>query len=137
MKRTFKREIGSLRAVFDFVHGFIDENGLEKKLRLVFDLALEELFVNMVRYNEDNTNPVEIELLLDDTKFEAILTDTDVDKFDISEYEPYNAQQLIEERRVGGIGIHLVKKVMDDVSYEYKDRISRIVLTKYLRKSHV
>jgi len=137
MKRTFKREIGSLRAVFDFVHGFIDENGLEKKLRLVFDLALEELFVNMVWYNEDNTNPVEIELLLDDTKFEAILTDTDVDKFDISEYEPYNAQQLIEERRVGGIGIHLVKKVMDDVSYEYKDRISRIVLTKYLRKSHV
>ena len=137
MKKTFKREIESLRAVFEFVHGFIEENGLEKKLRLMFDLALEELFVNMVRYNQENTNPVEIELLLDDEKFEAVLIDRDVDEFDISRYEPYETQQLIEERRVGGIGIHLVKKVMDDVSYEYKDRISRVVLTKYLRKSHV
>jgi anti-sigma regulatory factor (Ser/Thr protein kinase) len=41
-----------------------------------------------------------------------------------------DVQKPIEERPVGGLGLHLLKKVMDDVQYEYQDRESKITLVK-------
>ena len=137
MKKQFKREIDSLSAIFSFVHGFLKENGIDNGFRYAFDLALEELFVNMIRYSRNNTNNVQIELLVDQEKLKAVLTDTDVDEYDINQHKPYNKNQTLKERRNGGIGIHLVKEIMDDVSYEYRDRISRIILTKYLFKTSI
>ena len=137
MKKTFKRSIDSLNALFAFIHEFIRMHKLDEALNNAFDLAMEELFVNMVKYNENSSSDVEIELLKEENALKAVLTDFDVDRFDISAYKPYNPVQALEERRIGGIGIHLVKKLMDDVAYEYKDRQSKIILTKYLRNTYV
>lgn len=137
MKKTFKRGIDSLNAIFAFVHEFLRSHKLDEAYSHAFDLVLEELFVNMVKYNKNNTHDVEIELLKEGNALKAVLTDFDVDRFDIRVYKPYDPAQALEERRVGGIGIHLVKKLMDDVAYEYKDRQSRIILTKYLKDTYV
>ena len=62
------------------------------------------------------------------------LTDFDVDPFDINKIAEVDTKQSLEERRVGGLGIHLVKQMMDKNEYEYKDRQSKIILIKHLEK---
>ena len=137
MKRSFKRQLDSLGAIFEFVEDFLKDNALDREYGHVFDLALEELFVNMVRHGGKSTHDVAIEMRADREKLTAVLTDTDVDEYNITRHKPYNQNASLEERRIGGIGIHLVHKLMDNVSYEYHDRTSRIILTKYLRDTHV
>ena len=137
MERAFKRDISLLEEVFAFVSRFAQQQGLDDASVYALYLAIEELFVNMVRYNPGNPNNILISLQADQGKVIASLTDFDVEPFDLTKFQPYDTEKPLAERRPGGLGIHLVRTIMDDVSYEYRDRTSRIMLTKYLGKAHV
>jgi anti-sigma regulatory factor (Ser/Thr protein kinase) len=74
---------------------------------------------------------------MDQGKVIVSLTDFDVEPFDITKFKPYDAGLPLAERKPGGLGIHLVRAVMDEVTYEYENRCSRITLTKQAGKAHV
>jgi serine/threonine-protein kinase RsbW len=135
MERAFKRDLDALVDVFTCVSGFVSEHGLDDATAYALNLAIEELFVNMVRYNPENPNDIVINLEADSGSVTASLTDFDVEPFDLTRFEPYDASRPLAERRPGGLGIHLVRSVMDEVSYKYRDRESKIVVTKYLGKN--
>ena len=61
-----------------------------------------------------------------------VLIDFNVDPFDITQAGEFDPSQSLEERKAGGMGIHLVKTVMDDIHYDYneKERTSKIQLIK-------
>ena len=65
-----------------------------------------------------------------------VLTDYDVDRFDVTEAPGANVDLPIEQRRPGGLGLHLVRCMLDRVDYEYSDveRRSRIRFRKTLGK---
>jgi len=60
------------------------------------------------------------------------LTDFDVEPFDYSKAPEVNPQQLLAQRRSGGLGLHLVRKVADRISYDYVDRNSTVTIVKRL-----
>lgn len=91
----------------------------------------------MVKYQKENPNEISIDLMRDDDKLTIILTDYDAHPFDIHQARSYDHTKSLKERQVGGVGIHLVKKMMDRIDYEYEDGQSRIKLIKYLEESHV
>ena len=136
MTRTFKRTLDSLEKISDFIQGFATENRLNEKLVYILNLVIEELFTNAVKYNPGNTEDISIDLSRDSEKLVMSIIDTDVELFDLRQVEEYDPKRNLNERRVGGLGIPLVKKMMDKIDYEYKDRKSRITLIKYLEKNH-
>lgn len=137
MEKKIRRDLNSLEEISQLIVNFVAGNNLGDSMAYTLNLAVEELFVNMVKYNPGNTNDVLIELSLFDNSIIVSLTDYDVDFFDITQVKEYDRFTSLKERKVGGVGIHLVKKVMDDVRYDYRDRKSKITLIKYLGSKNV
>lgn len=98
------------------------------------NLALEELITNIIFYAY--TDELEHRILLNFVKSGNKLTITLIDNgkaFDPIEAEvPVDINKPLEERKIGGLGIHLVKKLMDDVSYCRKDNKNILTLKKKL-----
>jgi serine/threonine-protein kinase RsbW len=135
MEKKFPRDINSLKQIFDFASKFIEQNKLEEDIAFSLNLVTEELFTNMVKYHPGNVNDILISIAKDSNKLIISLTDYDVEPFDITDTKDVNPNQSLEERRIGGLGLYFVMKMMDNVTYEYKDRQSKITLIKQLRES--
>lgn len=134
MKRKFKRDFATLKEIFDFTSQFINENRLNDEISFSVNLVIEELFTNMVKYHPGNPNDILIDLSKVPDRLTISLTDYDVEPFDITKAKEADPEQELEDRRIGGLGLYFVMKMMDNVTYDYKDRQSRITLTKLLRK---
>ena len=135
MEKKFPRDINSLKQIFDFASKFIEQNKLKEDIAFSLNLVIEELFTNMVKYHPGNANDILITIAKDSNKLIISLTDCDVEPFDITDTKDVNPNQSLEERRIGGLGLYFVMKMMDNVTYEYKDRQSKITLIKQLRDS--
>ncbi|MFQ5676607.1 MAG: ATP-binding protein [bacterium] len=132
MERKFKRAISSLDDIFQFIGEFSRREGVDESLVFTINLVVEELFTNMVKYNRQNSNKIAIDLKLKKNDLLIHLTDFDVEPFDITKADKVDTGKTLQERKVGGLGIHLVKKMVDKIDYEYRDRQSKIILTKHL-----
>ena len=134
MEKKFRRDISSLNDIFGFVHDFLSLNHINDAVRFSIDFMVEELFTNMVKYNPGNSNDILINITKIGSRLTLSLTDFDVDPFDLTKTAEVDVTRSLAERKVGGLGIHLVKKMVDDIDYEYVDRMSKITVTKNLEK---
>ena len=124
----------NLQTVLDFVDDFLEEMGASMKVQMQLDVAVEELFVNIAHYAY--TPDIGMAII-------QIETDSDKDKVSITFKDtgkPYNPLEKpdpdvtlsAEERSIGGLGIYMVKKSMDDMRYEYKDGQNVLTIIKNL-----
>jgi len=101
------------------------------------DLAVEELFVNMVTYNVETNEDILVEMTPHEYGVEVSITDFDVERFDPTEVGPVDIDSSAEVRVPGGLGLYLVLKMVDSIHYEYRDRQSRITFIADSRKTDV
>ena len=134
MQSDFKRDISSLSKIYEFIESFISEEQLSQELIAPLNLVVEELFTNMVKYSSNNKNSILLELKRNIDQIIIILTDFDVERFDIRQAIKYDMHQSVGKRPIGKVGLHLVKKYVDEIDYSYRKRTSKITLIKYLRK---
>ena len=134
MAKKFKRDLKSLDEIFKFINEFSAKTGVDESVVFTINLVVEELFTNMVKYTYENTNEILLQLKKNEDDLIIHLTDFDVEPFDITRTAEVDTKQTLEERRVGGLGIHLVKQMIDKIEYDYKNRQSKIILTKHLEK---
>jgi anti-sigma regulatory factor (Ser/Thr protein kinase) len=97
------------------------------------NLALEELFTNVVFYAYDDQDPhaiiVEF-LLIDKHKIQLKLQD-DGKPFNLLEKETGEVvDQSLEERAIGGLGIHFIKELIDQIEYQRVGKNNVVILTK-------
>jgi len=137
MKRYFKRDINSLEKIFNYINDFAIKSKLDGKILYTLNLASEEIFTNMIKYNSNNQNDVLIDLTKDDKKIIIAFTDFDVEPFDINKVKEYDTNLSLEERPIGKVGINLIRKMVDKIVYDYQDRNSRITLVKYVENTYV
>jgi len=133
MRQKFKKEISSLDNIFEFIQDFFAQEQISIEHLYPVYLAVEELFTNMVKYSPETQNDILVELDKANERLTAILIDYDVKLFDITRLEEVQTDLPLSERKVGGLGIHLTKKMADDLRYEYSGRNSRITFIKNLR----
>jgi anti-sigma regulatory factor (Ser/Thr protein kinase) len=128
----FPRDFDALPGVFHFLDGFADQTGMGAADRFAINMAVEELFTNFVKYNPTGTADIEIEILRDGGAVEVILTDADSEPFDVTVDRQVDTSASLDQRSVGGLGLHLIQRMMDQVYYDYKDRRTCIRLVKHL-----
>jgi serine/threonine-protein kinase RsbW len=133
MNKKFKRTFDSLRNIFEFTESFFSTEGIDGKHRFAVNFAVEELFTNMVKYNPGNPNEILLSIDHVDGELVVSLTDFDVDRFDVTEDRKVDVDSPLEERKIGGLGLHLIPKMIDSIDYDYADRQSKITFTKQLR----
>lgn len=132
MKRSFGRSFEQLPAAFEFTAEFYASAGIDEKHRFAIDFAIEEIFTNMVKYNPQAKGQIHIELERNGGTAHVVLVDRDVEPFDVTASAPPDTEAPLEQRQVGGLGLHLTRQLMSTVDYEHDDRTSRIAMTKEL-----
>jgi serine/threonine-protein kinase RsbW len=135
MERSFPRSIQSLQQIFSFIDECTTAYALPPDLMPSVDLAVEELFTNMVKYQHPGSAEIRIECERVEEALQIRMTDHNVDRFDPTSLPDPDLTLPIEQRRPGGLGIFLTKRVMDDLHYEYRERTSIITVTKSFRRT--
>ncbi len=134
---TFKRTFEAIPEIAQFTADVFASHQIDARLLAPLDLVLEELFTNMVKYGNGNA-PVRVTLRKTPGGLQATLTDFGVEAFDITRAPEVDTTLPIEEREAGGLGLHLVRKLVDSIEYEYlKDsRQSRITFSMTVRENN-
>jgi len=130
----FRREIDALGEIFAFLDGFADGQEVDEKTAFCINLVVEELFTNMVRHNSGGGDRITVSIERRHDRVHLELVDTDVEPFDAATAEIPPVDSGIEKRRPGGLGIYLVRKMVDELDYNYEieGRRMRITVTKTL-----
>jgi serine/threonine-protein kinase RsbW len=130
----FRREIDAIGEVFAFLETFADGHEIDEKTAFCINLVVEELFTNMVRHNQGGGDRITVSLERRNDRVHLELVDIDVEPFDPNTAEVPPVDAGIAERRPGGLGIYLVRKMVDDLNYNYEPegRRMRIKVTKTL-----
>ena len=122
-KLTVEAKTENLEEVLGFVDRHLETMDCSTKVSVQIDVAVEELFVNIAHYAYSpgtGSATIGVEILKDPAAIAITFTDRGK-PFDPLAKEDPDITLSAEERQIGGLGIYMVKKSMDEVVYEYKD----------------
>jgi len=131
-ERAFKRDFAALEDVFVFIGEFIEGRDLDASVAYAINLAVEEIFTNMVKYNKGSGDTIRIAIGGGDDAVTLQLADFDVEPFHPDSAPDPDISAPIDARTPGGLGLHLVKSVVDKLTYEYNDRQMKVTVVKRL-----
>jgi serine/threonine-protein kinase RsbW len=103
-----------------------------RPLRNTVEFIAEELFTNMVKYNPDGAGEIAVELERHGDMLECRIADPDSRFFDVTAAPDADVAAGAEQRRPGGLGIHLSRRLADGLEYDYCAGTSRITFRKML-----
>ena len=130
---TLPNDIATITQLSEFVETVCEEKGLDMALTMNLNLALEEAVVNVMSYAyPDSQGDVKVDIMIDDQKVVSTLTDSGI-PFDPTQKGDVDTTLPAEERPIGGLGIHLVKQIMDKVSYQYVGNQNILTLEKNIK----
>lgn len=129
MRRSYPRDFNQLATIVEDTERFFADQAIDQSLRMKVDLAVEELFVNMVTYNTESQQDILLEMRPIEGGIEVSLTDYGVERFDPTGAPDVDVDAPLSERTPGGLGLYLVLKMADSIHYEYQGRSSKITFT--------
>ncbi len=129
---TIKNEVDELTKLPEFVETFCEEAGVDTALVASLNLAIEEAATNVVLYAyQEGTGLIDIDALVTPHYLQFVITDNGV-PFDPTQQEDADITLSAEERPIGGLGIFLVRQIMDSIKYERVDNKNVLTLRKSL-----
>lgn len=131
--KIFKADVKELDSLFEYSSTLLEVLDFSKRDIIMINTALEEVFVNVAKYAYEKAGEVEVTLSNDKNKVTFVFRDSGK-PFNPLEKEDPNITASSEEREVGGLGIYMVKNIMDETHYEYKDNHNVLTLVKYRKR---
>lgn len=130
---TLKADINNIPQVTEFVECYLEENNVSPKVMIQFNIVIDELFSNICYYAYENLGDVKVSVDVTDNPktVELVFCDWGVPYNPLSKDDP-DVTLSAEERQIGGLGIFMVKKSMDQVIYAYEDGKNILKLVKNL-----
>ena len=129
---TIAATIENIETVTDFVNEQLEAYDCPMKAQMQIDIAIDELFGNIAHYAynpEIGSATVRVEVIEDPLSVVITFIDNGI-PYDPLKKEDPNTTLSADEREIGGLGIFMVKKTMDDIIYEYKDGQNRLKIVK-------
>ncbi len=122
-KLTVDATVENIEKVTAFVNEQLEQLNCPLKAQMQIDIAIDELFSNIARYDynpKTGSATVHVDVLQD--PLSVVVTFIDNGKaYDPLAREDPDVALTAQEREIGGLGVYMVKKCMDEISYEYKD----------------
>ena len=125
-------KVENLDRVLAFVDEELESAGCSMKTQMQIDVAVEEIFVNIANYAySPNVGKavIRIKTLSDPKRTEITFLDRGIPYDPLAKPDP-DVTLSADERQIGGLGIYMVKKSMDDVKYEYLDGQNVLTIVK-------
>lgn len=132
---TLYNDVGQIAALAAFVEGVSDELGLDAALTFNLNLVLEEAVTNVIMYAypQDEQHDMTLKAWTEGNDTLAFeLKDQGVPFNPIAEAPEVDTTLSAEERNIGGLGIFLIKQIMDEVSYKYEKESNILTMKKKL-----
>ena len=128
---TLPNDINTIPQLNEFIDAVCEELEIDMALAMSLNLAMEEAVVNVMdyAYPVGTEGEVDIEAIADETRLRFVISDSGK-PFDPTAKEEVDTTLSAEERPIGGLGIHLIRQLMDDISYERKDGKNILRLSK-------
>lgn len=120
---TINATVENIEKVTAFVDEQLETLNCPMKVQMQIDIAIDELFGNIAHYAYNpEVGPATVRVEIADNPMAVIITfiDNGIPYDPLAKEDP-DVTLSAEERGIGGLGIYMVKKSMDDISYEYKD----------------
>lgn len=130
MERYFERSYASLSELFSFLDRCLETGNISESDAFSARLALEELFTNMVKYSTSKARDISVRLDVREGELVMVLTDFDAEPFDPNAHPAPDLKAPLADRRPGGLGLHLVRRMVDSMDHQYSDRNNIITLKK-------
>ena len=128
---VLNNDIQEVPLLATFVEGVCEEVGMDAATTMQMNLAMEEAVVNVMNYAYPigEKGEIAIEATTDNGMLNFVIKDSGT-PFDPTAKEDADTTLSAEDRPIGGLGIFLVKQIMDNVSYEYKEGKNVLTLSK-------
>lgn len=120
---TVDAKIENIEQVTSFVNEILERYDCPMKAMTQIDIAIDELFGNIANYAyHPNTGSATVRIEVIEKPMAVVITfvDNGIPYDPLAKADP-DVTKSAEEREIGGLGIYLVKKSMDEITYEYKD----------------
>lgn len=131
---TIKALVEHVDDVLDFINAELEQADCSMKLQMQIDIAVEEIYVNIAHYAYPGTEgdaTILCEVSGDPLCCVITFVDSGIPYDPLAKEDP-DITLSAEERDIGGLGIYMVKKSMDDVTYEYVNGQNRLTIRKAL-----
>lgn len=131
---TIDATVENIVQVTAFVDEQLEELGCPAKAQMQIDIAIDELFGNIAHYayNPDvGPATVRVEVVEDPMAVIITFIDNGVQYDPLAKEDP-DITLSAEEREIGGLGIYMVKKCMDEITYEYKNGQNILRIKKHI-----
>ena len=120
---TIEATLENIATVTEFVDRELESLDCPMKMLMQINIAIDELFGNIAQYAySPETGPATVRVEVEEAPLSVIITFIDNGRpYDPLSGEDPDVSLPVEERDIGGLGVFLVKKTMDDISYEYRN----------------
>jgi anti-sigma regulatory factor (Ser/Thr protein kinase) len=128
-----KSDLSELEALCQHLNKFGQATGLSEACITDVNICLDELFTNIVSYGfeDDLAHIIRFTIHLDNEELTLIIEDDGIPFNPLVKKDPEIPADLIDVR-IGGLGIHIVRKLMDDIRYERKRDKNKLTLKKFM-----
>lgn len=126
-----KNEISQLAVIVEMIEEIAEQWKLSDETKFNLNLALEEIFTNIVFYafNDQHEHIIILSFTLQEGNIKIEIEDDGKEFNPLDNPEPEHIDKPLEEREIGGLGIHFVKTVMDRVEYRRDKNKNILILT--------
>jgi sigma-B regulation protein RsbU (phosphoserine phosphatase) len=131
---TLENNIEQIPRLSKFINGIAESKKLDEDLAMNIHLAMEEAVTNsiMYAYPEGVIGEIEIGAIVDDNTIEFTISDNGMEFDPTARPEP-DITTGVEDRPIGGLGIFLIKKIMDSVTYRREKGVNILKLIKNIK----
>ena len=126
--------IENLSEVVNFFNNILENTGCSVKVQREIEISVEEIYINIAKYAyQPETGEVKIRAEVTDDPAELTITfiDSGVHYDPLKKKDP-DVTESLEKRKIGGLGIYLMKQSMDDASYMYTGGKNILIMKKSL-----
>lgn len=129
--RTITNELHSLASLMHAITNFLEDQQVDAQSVYRINLTLEEMVTNIIKYGYDDYDSHNIQVTLDVLEDHIVCVIEDFGR----EFNPLEVtkETPLEEPKVGGLGIHLIKHLLDSIEYRREGQ-KNILEIKALRK---
>ena len=128
-----KSDLSELETLCQHLNKFGQVTGLSEACITDINICLDELFTNTISYGfeDDLEHVVRFTMNLDNNVLTLIIEDEGIPFNPLEKKDPEIPADLIDVR-IGGLGIHIVRKLMDDIRYKRKRGKNKLTLKKFI-----